>query len=49
VWFVCVCLCSEDIDPSIGRFRNLVQTTVIPKKVRLWVLSFDSIRMIDCA
>jgi len=23
----------EDIDPSIGRFRNLVQTTVIPKKM----------------
>ena len=23
----------EDIDPSVGRFRNLVQTTVIPKKV----------------
>jgi nuclear inhibitor of protein phosphatase 1 len=22
----------EDIDPSIGRFRNMVQTTVIPKK-----------------
>lgn len=22
----------EDIDPSVGRFRNLVQTTVIPKK-----------------
>ena len=25
----------EDIDPSVGRFRNLVQTTVIPTKVRL--------------
>ena len=23
----------EDIDPSVGRFRNLVETTVIPKKV----------------
>jgi len=23
----------EDIDPTIGRFRNLVQTTVIPKKM----------------
>ena len=22
----------EDIDPSVGRFRNLVQTTVIPTK-----------------
>ena len=33
-----LCLLSslaEDIDPSIGRFRNLVQTTVIPNKVRL--------------
>lgn len=27
----------EDIDPSIGRFRNLVQTTVIPNaKVNLF-------------
>lgn len=25
----------EDIDPSVGRFRNLVQTTVIPKKVHV--------------
>ena len=25
----------EDIDPSIGRFRNMVKTTVIPSKVRL--------------
>ena len=25
---------TEDIDPSIGRFRNLVSTTVIPNKVR---------------
>jgi hypothetical protein len=24
---------AEDIDPSIGRFRNLVSTTVIPTKV----------------
>ena len=24
----------EDIDPSIGRFRNMIQTTVIPKKVK---------------
>ena len=28
----------EDIDPSVGRFRNLVQTTVIPAKVRLLFL-----------
>jgi nuclear inhibitor of protein phosphatase 1 len=24
---------AEDIDPSVGRFRNLISTTVIPKKV----------------
>jgi nuclear inhibitor of protein phosphatase 1 len=24
----------EDVDPSVGRFRNLIETTVIPKKVR---------------
>ena len=23
----------EDVDPSIGKFRNLVQTTVLPSKV----------------
>jgi len=23
----------EDIDPSVGRFRNLIRTTVIPNKV----------------
>lgn len=25
----------EDVDPSVGRFRNLVQTTVVPSKVRI--------------
>jgi hypothetical protein len=24
---------TEDIDPTVGRFRNLVSTTVIPTKV----------------
>lgn len=24
----------EDVDPSVGRFRNMVETTVIPRKVR---------------
>ena len=24
---------TEDIDPTIGRFRNLVQTQVVPMKV----------------
>lgn len=23
----------EDIDPSVGRFRNLIHTTVVPTKV----------------
>lgn len=23
----------EDIDPSVGKFRNLIQTTVVPTKV----------------
>ena len=23
----------EDVDPSIGKFRNMVQTTIIPSKV----------------
>ena len=32
----------EDIDPSVGRFRNLVQTTVIPKKVSLCQLAVDA-------
>lgn len=33
---VSVILCfifTEDIDPSVGRFRNMIQTTVIPNKV----------------
>lgn len=32
----------EDVDPSVGRFRNLVQTTVVPSKVRV-----HEIRSID--
>lgn len=32
----------EDIDPSIGRFRNLIQTTVIPASIKRQRLS-DSI------
>ena len=23
----------EDVDPSVGRFRNLIHTTVVPSKV----------------
>lgn len=26
----------EDVDPSVGRFRNLIQTTVVPSKVRIF-------------
>lgn len=25
---------AEDVDPSVGRFRNMVQTAVVPVKVR---------------
>lgn len=32
----------EDIDPSVGRFRNLIQTTVIPAAIKRQKLS-DSI------
>lgn len=27
-------LFTEDIDPSVGRFRNMIQTAVVPIKVR---------------
>lgn len=30
----------EDVDPSVGRFRNLVHTTVIPTKVNNKSLCF---------
>lgn len=33
----------EDIDPSVGRFRNLVQTTVIPKKVHMLQTQYEVI------
>lgn len=29
----CVIL-TEDVDPSVGRFRNMVQTAVVPVKVK---------------
>lgn len=33
----------EDIDPSVGRFRNLVQTTIIPSsKVNMIELSMTN-------
>jgi nuclear inhibitor of protein phosphatase 1 len=25
----------EDVDPSVGRFRNLIQSTVVPSKVNI--------------
>lgn len=25
---------AEDVDPSVGRFRNMVQTAVVPVKVQ---------------
>lgn len=30
----------EDVDPSVGRFRNLIQTTVVPSKVCI-IISYD--------
>lgn len=35
----------EDVDPSVGRFRNLVQETFIPNKVIIshWFLSYDTL------
>lgn len=27
----------EDVDPSIGKFRNMIQTTIIPTKVNMAV------------
>lgn len=30
---LCSCF-AEDVDPSVGRFRNMVQTAVVPVKVR---------------
>lgn len=30
----------EDVDPSVGRFRNLIQTTVVPSKVCV-MISYD--------
>lgn len=33
----------EDVDPSVGRFRNLVQTTVVPSKVNNNYLNFPLI------
>lgn len=33
----------EDVDPTVGRFRNLIQTTVVPSKVRTLVKIFLSV------
>ena len=27
----------EDVDPSIGKFRNMIQTTIIPTKVSVFI------------
>jgi hypothetical protein len=29
----------EDVDPSVGRFRNLIQTTVVPSKVYIYIIN----------
>lgn len=31
----------EDVDPSVGRFRNLIQTTVVPSKVCVMISIYD--------
>ena len=31
----------EDVDPTVGRFRNMVETSVIPKKVQYEALSIE--------
>lgn len=33
----------EDVDPTIGRFRNMVQTTIIPSKVTLPLLEHSAL------
>ena len=30
--FVCVCILAEDVDPTIGRFRNMIQSSLVPVK-----------------
>lgn len=32
----------EDVDPSVGRFRNLIQSTVVPSKVSRCFCGFMS-------
>lgn len=32
----------EDVDPSVGRFRNLVHTTIVPSKVNIKHLSIHN-------
>jgi nuclear inhibitor of protein phosphatase 1 len=36
----------EDVDPSVGRFRNLVQSTVIPSKVRKIIFYYKLIKRV---
>lgn len=38
----------EDVDPSVGRFRNLIQTTVVPSKVCV-MISYDYKKGNECA
>ena len=38
----------EDVDPSVGRFRNMVESTIIPKKVRKDMLGLGKITFIQC-
>jgi nuclear inhibitor of protein phosphatase 1 len=36
----------EDVDPSVGRFRNLVQSTVIPSKVQKIIFYYKRIKRV---
>ncbi len=37
----------EDVDPSVGRFRNMVETTIIPRKVSLLLSTCDGLVVSD--
>lgn len=38
---------TEDVDPSVGRFRNMVQTAVVPMKVAVLSTLFCLLRSVQ--
>lgn len=38
----------EDVDPSIGKFRNMIQTTIIPTKVNINIRFLSRNTVIGC-